>query len=54
MQIFENVWNEEYMGDDNTVMVHIRRLRNKIENNPNKPEYILTVWGIGYKLGDIE
>ncbi|MBU5484496.1 response regulator transcription factor [Clostridium sp. MSJ-11] len=54
MQIFESVWNEDYMGDDNTVMVHIRRLRNKIENNPNKPEYILTVWGIGYKLGDVE
>lgn len=54
VQIFENVWNEEYMGDDNTVMVHIRRLRNKIEDNANKPEYILTVWGIGYKLGDIE
>ncbi|OFI05999.1 sensory transduction protein regX3 [Clostridium acetireducens DSM 10703] len=51
VQIFENVWKEEYMGEDNTVMVHIRRLRNKIEDNPNKPEYIVTVWGIGYKLG---
>lgn len=54
MQIFENVWHEEYMGDDNTIMVNIRRLRNKIEDEPNKPEYILTVWGIGYKLGDME
>lgn len=51
VQIFENVWKEEYMGEDNTVMVHIRRLRNKIEKNPNKPEYIVTIWGIGYKLG---
>lgn len=51
-QIFENVWNNEYLSDDNTVMVHIKRLRNKIEDNPNKPSYIVTVWGIGYKLGD--
>lgn len=53
-QIFDNVWGEEYLGDDNTVMVHIRRLRNKIEDNPNEPKYILTVWGIGYKLGEIK
>ncbi|KGM94784.1 PhoP family transcriptional regulator [Clostridium novyi A str. 4552] len=53
VQIFENVWKEEYMGDDNTVMVHIRRIRNKIEDYPNNPKYILTVWGIGYKLGVI-
>lgn len=53
VQIFENVWNEEYMGEDNTVMVHIRRLRNKIEDNPNEPKYIVTIWGIGYKLGVI-
>ncbi|WP_050607349.1 response regulator transcription factor [Clostridium niameyense] len=51
VQIFESVWKEEYMGEDNTVMVHIRRLRNKIEENPNKPKYIVTIWGIGYKLG---
>ncbi|RXI45806.1 DNA-binding response regulator [Clostridium tetani] len=54
MQIFENVWHEEYRGDDNTIMVNIRRLRNKIEDDPNNPEYILTVWGIGYKLGDMK
>lgn len=51
-QIFESVWNDEYMADDNTIMVHIKRLRNKIEDNPNEPKLIKTVWGIGYKLGD--
>lgn len=51
-QIFNNVWKNEYVNDDNTVMVHIKRLRNKIEANPNDPKYIVTVWGIGYKLGE--
>lgn len=51
-QLFSSVWNNEYLNDDNTVMVHIKRLRNKIEDNPNEPKYIQTVWGIGYKLGD--
>ncbi|AKN31002.1 PhoP family transcriptional regulator [Clostridium carboxidivorans P7] len=51
-QIFNNVWKNEYVNDDNTVMVHIKRLRNKIEDNPNNPKYIITVWGIGYKLGE--
>ena len=51
-QIFNNVWEDEYVNDDNTVMVHVKRLRNKIEDNPNNPKYIVTVWGIGYKLGD--
>lgn len=51
-QIFSSVWENEYLNDDNTVMVHIKRLRNKIENNPNEPKYIMTVWGIGYKLGE--
>ncbi|GAB6931989.1 response regulator transcription factor [Calditerricola satsumensis] len=50
-QLFERVWKEPYLGDDNTVMVHIRRLRAKIEPNPSQPQYIQTVWGIGYKLG---
>lgn len=50
-QLFNSVWGEEYMGDDNTVMVHIRRLRNKIEDDSNTPKYIETVWGIGYRLG---
>ncbi|MCY6369631.1 response regulator transcription factor [Clostridium ganghwense] len=51
-QLFNKVWHEDYMSDENTVMVHIRRLRTKIENNPSNPKYIQTVWGIGYKLGD--
>ncbi len=51
-QIFNNVWKNEYVNDDNTVMVHVKRLRNKIEDNPNNPKYIVTVWGIGYKLGE--
>ncbi|SHJ10929.1 DNA-binding response regulator, OmpR family, contains REC and winged-helix (wHTH) domain [Geosporobacter subterraneus DSM 17957] len=52
-QIFRQVWGDEYIEDDNTVMVHIRRLRKKIEENPEAPEYIQTVWGIGYKfVGD--
>lgn len=53
-QIFSSVWNDDYLGDDNNVMVHIRRLREKIEDNPSKPEYIKTVWGIGYKLGEMQ
>lgn len=52
-QIFNNVWENQYLNyDNNTVMVHIKRLRNKIEDNPNEPKYIQTVWGIGYKLGE--
>lgn len=52
-QIFRQVWGDEYLEDDNTVMVHIRRLRKKIEKIPEAPEYIQTVWGIGYKfVGD--
>jgi DNA-binding response OmpR family regulator len=50
-QIFEHVWQEESMSDDNTVMVHINRLRSKIESDPANPVYIQTVWGFGYKLG---
>ena len=46
------MWENEYLNDDNTVMVHIKRLRNKIEDNPNNPKYVVTVWGIGYKLGE--
>lgn len=49
-QIFKNVWNDTYIEDDNTVMVYIRRLRKKIEVNPEKPKFIQTVWGIGYKF----
>ncbi|MCR8634785.1 response regulator transcription factor [Paenibacillus sp. N5-1-1-5] len=54
-QIFRAVWKEDdNMSDENTVMVHIRRLRTKIELDPSEPEYIQTVWGIGYKLGEVE
>jgi DNA-binding response OmpR family regulator len=51
-QIFNKAWGDDYISDDNTIMVTIKRLRNKIEDNPNEPKYILTVWGIGYKLGE--
>lgn len=49
-QIYKLVWNEEYYGDDNVINVHMRRLREKIESDPSNPEYIKTLWGIGYKL----
>lgn len=51
-QIFQAVWQEESMADDNTVMVHINRLRAKIERDPSNPVYLQTVWGFGYKLGE--
>ena len=50
-QIYHAVWNDEYAFDDNNIMVHIRRLRKKIEDDPENPKYILTVWGVGYKFG---
>lgn len=53
-QMYSLVWNDAYMGDENAVNVHISRLRNKIEDNPRDPRYVVTVWGIGYKLGDLE
>ena len=49
-QIYEQVWNEPSCGVENTVMVHIRHLREKIEINPKKPNYIKLVWGLGYKM----
>ena len=51
-QLYSLVWKDAYVGDENAVNVHISRLRNKIETDPRKPKYILTVWGICYKLGD--
>lgn len=51
-QIYSLVWNDAYLGDENAVNVHISRLRNKIEDNPREPRYIITIWGIGYKLGE--
>ena len=49
-QIYENIWNEEAIGADNTVAVHIRHIREKIEINPREPRYLKVVWGIGYKI----
>jgi len=50
-QLYSKIWEDVYLGDENAVNVHVSRLRNKIEENAREPEYILTVWGIGYKLG---
>ncbi|MDQ1912172.1 response regulator transcription factor [Paenibacillus sp. GD4] len=49
-KIYETVWQESYFDSDNTVMVHIRKIREKIEDNPRKPKFIKTVWGVGYKV----
>ncbi len=51
-QIYSLIWKDTYYGDENAVNVHISRLRSKIEDDPRNPIYIITVWGIGYKLGD--
>lgn len=48
-QIYRFIWNDEYYGDENVINVHIRRLREKIEDEPSNPRYIKTLWGIGYK-----
>ncbi|MBU5483866.1 response regulator transcription factor [Clostridium sp. MSJ-11] len=49
-KIYERVWKEDFFKSDNTVMVHIRKLREKIEEDSRKPKYIKTVWGVGYKV----
>lgn len=49
-EIYENVWKEEAYGAENTVAVHIRRIREKIEIDPKNPRYLKVVWGIGYKV----
>ena len=48
--IYNSVWKQEFMQSDNTVMVHIRKVREKIEEDPRKPKFIKTVWGVGYKI----
>lgn len=53
-QIYENVWNELSFAPENTVSVHIRRIREKIEINPKEPRYLKVVWGIGYKMEKIK
>ena len=52
-QIYELVWNDAYWGAENVIQVHISRLREKIEDDPAAPRYVKTVWGIGYKLGEV-
>ena len=51
-QIYQAVWEHDYLMDDSNIMAFIRKLRKKIEPNPDAPEYILTIWGIGYKFND--
>lgn len=51
-QLYSLVWQDTYFGDENAVNVHISRLRTKIEDDSRNPRYVLTVWGIGYKLGE--
>ncbi|MCI9426386.1 MAG: response regulator transcription factor [Eubacterium sp.] len=53
-EIYERVWDEQKVVSENTVMVHIRRIREKIELNPKEPEYLKVVWGIGYKMEKIK
>jgi DNA-binding response OmpR family regulator len=52
-QLYHLVWQEEYVQDMNVINVHIRRLREKIEDEPSNPKYIKTLWGIGYRLGEL-
>lgn len=49
-QIYSFIWNDDYFGDENVINVHIRRLREKIEDDPSNPKVIKTLWGIGYKM----
>ena len=53
-QIYESIWNEDAIGVDNTVAVHIRHIREKIEINPKDPRYLKVVWGVGYKIEKID
>ena len=49
-ELFEKVWKEKYFDSNNTVMVHIRRIREKLKENTKNPKFIKTVWGVGYKI----
>ena len=49
-QIYENIWRDKYAIGDTSIMVHITKIRQKIEKDPKNPEYIKTVWGVGYKV----
>ncbi len=52
-QIYEEVWGEPFYGDENTIMVHISHLRDKIEEDPKVPKYLKTIRGIGYKVENV-
>ena len=49
-RLYESIWKEDGFGCDNTIMVHIRHLREKMEDNPTRPQYLITMKGLGYKL----
>ncbi len=49
-ELFENVWKEKFLDNNKTVMAHIGRLREKMQENPKNPKFIKTVWGVGYKI----
>ncbi|MBE2990056.1 winged helix-turn-helix transcriptional regulator [Sneathia sp. DSM 16630] len=51
-QIYTAVWADDYLMDDSNIMAFIRKIRKKIEDNPDNPKYILTIWGIGYKFNE--
>lgn len=51
-QIYNAVWDEDYFLSDSNIMAFIRKLRKKIEPNPDEPIYIITIWGVGYKFND--
>ena len=53
-QIYESIWNEDALAADNTVAVHVRHIREKIEINPRDPRYLKVVWGLGYKIEKTE
>ena len=53
-QIYEEVWEEMYIGDSNNIMVHLSHLREKIEDDPKNPVYIKTIRGIGYKIEKVD
>lgn len=53
-QIYENVWEEECYGAENIIAVHIRHIREKIEINPREPKYLKVIWGIGYKIENLD
>ena len=53
-QIYENVWEDEAYGAENIIAVHIRHIREKIEINPREPRYLKVIWGIGYKIENLD